>query len=226
VVNTLLTELDGLESRGQVYVIGATNRPDMIDPAMCRPGRLDKLLYVDLPTKEERGEILKTITAKMPLQRDGARGDEAMLSRLAEDVRMQGFSGADLANLAREAAVGALKEALRSGRQRLDGMDGQQLEHARGLGDGAGAGAGSSGSAVQVVITETHFLEALDKVSPSVSVQQRAKYAQLRSRLSGNPAGKGRKAEVNGTQLPNGVGGTDAAGPGPAPGGEGAAMAT
>lgn len=221
-VNTLLTELDGLESRGQVYVIGATNRPDMIDPAMCRPGRLDKLLYVDLPTKEERGEILKTITAKMPLQRNGARGDEAMLSRLAEDARMQGFSGADLANLAREAAVGALKEALRSGRQRLDGVDGQQLEHARGLGDASGVG--GSGSAVQVVITETHFLEALDKVSPSVNVQQRAKYAQLRSRLSGNPAGKGRKAEVNGTQLPNGVGGTDAAGAERE--GEGAAMAT
>lgn len=198
----------------------------MIDPAMCRPGRLDKLLYVDLPTKEERGEILKTITAKMPLQRDGAQGDEAMLSRLAEDTRMQGFSGADLANLAREAAVGALKEALRSSRQRLDGVDGQQLEHARGLAEGAGA----SGSGLQVVITETHFLEALDKVSPSVSVQQRAKYAQLRSRLSGNPAGKGRKAEVNGTQLPNGVGGTDAAGAGPGAevGGEreGAAMAT
>ncbi|PWN19107.1 AAA-domain-containing protein [Microstroma glucosiphilum] len=222
VVNTLLTELDGLESRGQVYVIGATNRPDMIDPAMCRPGRLDKLLYVDLPTKEERGEILKTITAKMPLQRNGAGGDEAMLGRLAEDARMQGFSGADLANLAREAAVGALKEALRSSRQKLNGtsIDGQHFEPARGLAEG-GLGGG-----LQVVITETHFLEALDKVSPSVSVQQRAKYAQLRSRLSGNPAGKGRKAEVNGTQLPNGVGGTDAAESGAERGGEGAAMAT
>ena len=48
VVNTLLTELDGLDARKSVYVIAATNRPDMIDPAMCRPGRLDKLLYVDL----------------------------------------------------------------------------------------------------------------------------------------------------------------------------------
>ena len=61
VVNTLLTELDGLNDRKGVFVIGATNRPDMIDPAMLRPGRLDKTLYIELPTPEERLEILKTL---------------------------------------------------------------------------------------------------------------------------------------------------------------------
>ncbi|TFK80300.1 AAA-domain-containing protein, partial [Polyporus arcularius HHB13444] len=64
VVNTLLTELDGLDARKSVYVIAATNRPDMIDPAMCRPGRLDKLLYVDLPTADERAEIVRKMTRK------------------------------------------------------------------------------------------------------------------------------------------------------------------
>jgi len=59
VVNQLLIELDGLEERRDVFVIAATNRPDMIDPAMLRPGRLDKLLYVPLPTPEERAQILK-----------------------------------------------------------------------------------------------------------------------------------------------------------------------
>ena len=54
VVNQLLTEMDGLEDRRGVFVIAATNRPDIIDPAMLRPGRLDKLLYVPLPTKEDR----------------------------------------------------------------------------------------------------------------------------------------------------------------------------
>lgn len=54
VVNQLLTELDGVDGRKDVYVIGATNRPDMIDPAMLRPGRLDKLLYVPLPSLSQR----------------------------------------------------------------------------------------------------------------------------------------------------------------------------
>ena len=71
VVNTLLTELDGLNDRKGVFVIGATNRPDMIDPAMLRPGRLDKTLYIELPTPEERLEILKTLvrTNNSPLQK-------------------------------------------------------------------------------------------------------------------------------------------------------------
>lgn len=170
VVNTLLTELDGLESRGQVYVIGATNRPDMIDPAMCRPGRLDKLLYVDLPNAGERLEILKTLSHKTPLVR---QGDEAVdLPAVATDVRAEGYSGADLANLVREAAVTALRAALSSS---------SYSEATNGV-----------RAPPQVLISQTDFLRALDKTSPSVSSAQRAKYRVLRSRLSGNPAGKGR----------------------------------
>ena len=70
VVNQLLTEMDGLEDRKGVFVIAATNRPDIIDPAMLRPGRLDKLLYVPLPTKEDRHQILQTVTKKLPLSDD------------------------------------------------------------------------------------------------------------------------------------------------------------
>ena len=66
-VNMLLTELDGLEERKQVFVIAATNRPDIIDPAMLRPGRLDKLLLVPLPSPEDRCSILKTVTKHTPL---------------------------------------------------------------------------------------------------------------------------------------------------------------
>ncbi|KAG1648613.1 Nuclear valosin-containing protein-like [Nymphon striatum] len=63
VVDQLLTEMDGLESRKQVHVLGATNRPEIIDPAMLRPGRFDKILYVGLPNKMDREDILKTITS-------------------------------------------------------------------------------------------------------------------------------------------------------------------
>tara|TARA_B110000285_G_C15074292_1_gene589810 strand:+ start:917 stop:1117 length:201 start_codon:yes stop_codon:yes gene_type:complete len=64
--------MDGLEDRKGVFVIAATNRPDIIDPAMLRPGRLDKLLYVPLPTKEDRFSILETVTKKLPLDTDVA----------------------------------------------------------------------------------------------------------------------------------------------------------
>lgn len=69
VVNQLLTEMDGLEERRDVFVIAATNRPDIIDPAMLRPGRLDKLLYVPLPSEQDRLSILKTVTRKLPVSK-------------------------------------------------------------------------------------------------------------------------------------------------------------
>lgn len=106
VVNQLLTEMDGLNDRRDVYVIAATNRPDIIDPAMLRPGRLDKLLFVPLPDAAERCSILHTITGKQP------RAADVDFSAIAADPRCQRFSGADLAALAREASLECLKEFL------------------------------------------------------------------------------------------------------------------
>lgn len=104
-MNTLLTEMDGMVGRKQVFVIAATNRPDMIDPAMLRPGRLDKALYVDLPDLRERHEILKTLTRKTPLSAD------VNLLSIAGHESCEGMSGADLSSLVREAAVTALRAA-------------------------------------------------------------------------------------------------------------------
>jgi ribosome biogenesis ATPase len=111
VVNQLLTEMDGLEDRRGVFVIAATNRPDIIDPAMLRPGRLDKLLYVPLPTKEDRHQILKTVTAKLPIASD------VDLKTIGHSEHCEGFSGADLSALVREAQMSALKQAMESGQQ-------------------------------------------------------------------------------------------------------------
>lgn len=102
VVNQLLTELDGLESRRNVFVIAATNRPDIIDPAMLRPGRLDKLLYVPLPGKDDRLSILTTLCRKTPL----AAG--VCLQTIAANECCEGYSGADLQSLVREATLNAL----------------------------------------------------------------------------------------------------------------------
>ncbi|CAG9333548.1 unnamed protein product [Blepharisma stoltei] len=102
VVNQLLTELNGLQDRRQVFVIAATNRPDIIDPAMLRPGRLDKILFVPLPEEGERKSILQALTRSSPLDSD------INLDLLAE--KTVGFSGADLSSLVREAACLALRQ--------------------------------------------------------------------------------------------------------------------
>jgi len=89
--------MDGLDERRDVFVIAATNRPDIIDPAMLRPGRLDKLLYVPLPTSEDRLQILQTLTRSLPL-------DPSLdLVPVACSLSCDGYSGADLSALVREA---------------------------------------------------------------------------------------------------------------------------
>jgi ribosome biogenesis ATPase len=107
VVNQLLTEMDGLEERKQVFIIAATNRPDIIDPAMLRPGRLDKLLYVPLPDYNDRLSIMSTIARKIPLL------PEIDLKVVAKNKRLEGFSGADLASLMREAQLHCVKRLVK-----------------------------------------------------------------------------------------------------------------
>ncbi|KAF7549892.1 hypothetical protein G7Z17_g6091 [Cylindrodendrum hubeiense] len=107
VVNALLTELDGAQGRAGVYVIGTTNRPDMIDPAMLRPGRLSVRLFVDLPTADERTDILRAVYRT---NHPGAGPEElAQLDAIALDSRCDGFSGADLDGLHIKAAENTLK---------------------------------------------------------------------------------------------------------------------
>ncbi|POS84435.1 hypothetical protein EPUL_002297 [Erysiphe pulchra] len=110
VVNTLLTELDGLSNRAGIYVIAATNRPDMIDPAMLRPGRLGTSVFVDLPTESERVEILKALYKNVLPQ--ASEEEVLVLENVARDARCEGFSGADLSSLHQSAAIAALKRTM------------------------------------------------------------------------------------------------------------------
>ncbi len=104
VVAQLLTMMDGLEERGQVVVIGATNRIDAIDPALRRPGRFDREIEIGVPDRNERIEILQIHTRGMPLS------GEVKLDDIAD--RTHGFVGADISALAREAAMKALRRYL------------------------------------------------------------------------------------------------------------------
>ncbi|KAG0280694.1 hypothetical protein BGZ95_009161 [Linnemannia exigua] len=180
VVNTLLTELDGMENRAAVYVIAATNRPDMIDPAMLRPGRLDKLLYVQLPTMEERLDILQTLSKKTPL------ADDVKLELVASDERCENFSGADLASLVREAGMSALRTTLKVLNDM--GKAGEKLDDNRGqafIGEG---GPSDDLLSTPILVTLNDFDTAFTKVSPSVSVQDKKKYDTLHVKFGGGSA--------------------------------------
>lgn len=106
VISQLLTELDGLEKLENIVVIGATNRPDLIDSALLRPGRFDRLLLVPAPDKKARLEIFKIHTRGMPLAKD------VNLNALAAEAG--GYAGSDIAALCREAAMLVLRENMKS----------------------------------------------------------------------------------------------------------------
>jgi ribosome biogenesis ATPase len=137
VVNQLLTEMDGIEERKGVFLMAATNRPDIVDPAVLRPGRLDKILYVGLPDEHDRADILRAVT------KDGKKppiADDVDMDELAAVTN--GFTGADLAGLIRQAALQSLKSSI-TGVVDVDEED--------------------------LVVKKEHILEALANVKPSVS---------------------------------------------------------
>lgn len=107
VVNALLTELDGAQDRTGVYVIGTTNRPEMIDEAILRPGRLGTQLFIDLPTRPERVDILRAIYRTR--HENPAPTSLEDLAAVAQDKRCKDFSGADLSGLHAKAAESALE---------------------------------------------------------------------------------------------------------------------
>jgi transitional endoplasmic reticulum ATPase len=104
VVNTILAEMDGLEELGSVVVIGATNRPNLIDPALLRPGRFDELIYVSVPDRAGRRHILGIHAQKMPV------GADVDLDSLAD--RTERFTGADIEDLVRRAGMFALRDSI------------------------------------------------------------------------------------------------------------------
>lgn len=104
VINQLLVELDGIESRSGVIIIATTNRPDLVDSAFLRPGRFDRLIYVEAPDLEGRTRILEVHGKSMPL------ADDMSFKKIA--LMTEGYSGADLENLCREAGMMAIREKM------------------------------------------------------------------------------------------------------------------
>lgn len=138
-VNQLLTEMDGIEERKGVFLMAATNRPDIVDPAVLRPGRLDKILYVGLPEASDRVDILKALTKNGCKPELADDVDFIMISKMTE-----GYTGADLAGLVRQASLQTLKESI----------DGDETND-------------------DLKVYKTHFIDAIKKLKPSVGEQVR-----------------------------------------------------
>ncbi|MCY0849285.1 CDC48 family AAA ATPase [Sulfuracidifex metallicus] len=152
-VNQLLAEMDGVEKLENVIIIAATNRPDILDPALLRPGRFEKLLYVPPPDVTSRKDILKVHTRGIPLSGD------TDLEEIAN--RTEGYTGADIAALVREAAMRAVRESMRvcidvateKCGQNQDCKDKEVKECMKN----------------KVEVRPKHFAEAMVKIKPSVT---------------------------------------------------------
>jgi len=152
VVSQLLTELDGLESLEDVVVIATTNRPDLIDSALLRPGRLDRHVHVPVPDEEARRKILEVHTREKPL------ADDVDLDALAR--KTEGYVGADIEAVAREASMNASREFIGSVAREE-------------VGESVG----------NVRVTMAHFEDALDEVNPSVTAETRERYEEIEKRF-------------------------------------------
>jgi len=164
VINQILTEMDGMGAKKSVFIIGATNRPDIIDPAVLRPGRLDQLIYIPLPDEGSRVNILKSVLRKSPVASDV---DIPFLART-----LHGFSGADLTEICQRAAKMAIRESIEKE---------IEMEKER-------AASGADGMDADVVdpvpeITKFHFEESMKHARRSVSDNDIRKYEMFSQTL-------------------------------------------
>jgi len=147
VVSQLLTEMDGLEELKDVIVIAATNRPDMVDPALLRPGRLDRLIYIQPPDRETRQRIFEVHLRGKPIGGDIAIEE---LARITDK-----YVGADIAAIVKEAVMAALREFLASG------IPEEQVPRE---------------ASQQIIVMRRHFETALRSVKPTLSPQAQAEF--------------------------------------------------
>ncbi|QLC32675.1 CDC48 family AAA ATPase [Halarchaeum sp. CBA1220] len=164
VVSQLLTELDGIEDLEDVVVVATTNRPDLIDSALLRPGRLDRHIHVPVPDRDARRAILDVHTEHKPL------ADDVDLDRVAR--RTEGFVGADLEALVREATMAATREFVNT----VSPED-------------------AADSVGNVRVTMAHFEQALEEVHASVDEEVREQYDEIEERFeTAEPVEEGERA--------------------------------
>jgi len=173
VINQILTEIDGVGARKNVFVIGATNRPDILDPAVIRPGRLDQLIYIPLPDLKSRTAIFKAQLRKAPLD---PSVDIEVLARSTN-----GFSGADLSEICTTASKLAIREAILAAEERMKKIESGEIEEDD----------GSSEVSENMLIGKKHFNFAMSRARRSVSEQDLALFEEFAEKQK---AGRGEAA--------------------------------
>ncbi|KAG9313186.1 P-loop containing nucleoside triphosphate hydrolase protein [Chiua virens] len=171
VLNQILTEMDGMNTKKNVFIIGATNRPDQIDLALLRPGRLDQLIYIPLPDEASRLSILKAQLKKSPVASD------VDLNFLAKSTH--GFSGADLTEICQRAAKLAIRESIESDVRRQR----EKREKEEAAGEDADAEMDEEEDDPVPQITKDHFEEAMKYARRSVSDQDIRRYEMFSQNL-------------------------------------------
>lgn len=151
VINQILSEIDGMGSGKTLFIIGATNRPDILDPGIMRPGRLDQLIYIPLPDLESRVSIFKANLRKSPI------GEDVEIQQLADVT--EGFSGADITEICQRAAKNAIRDSITAQIERQKRVEAGELtqEEADALPDPV------------PFITSAHFEASMSKARRSVS---------------------------------------------------------
>lgn len=171
VMNQLLTEMDGMGGNQNVFVIGATNRPDIIDPALMRPGRLDQLMYIPVPDPAARAAILKATLKKSPVDLTDAQ----MATIVAKTDK---FSGADIAEICRAASRVAIKEHIMAVEQNRKRREAAADEAGEELSEE------EDDENVTAKIKPRHFVEAMRGARRSISDEDLRKYSHFADKLS------------------------------------------
>jgi len=168
IVNQLLAEMDGIEKLENVVIIAATNRPDILDPALLRPGRFDRLIYVPPPDKRARAEILKVHTRNVPLAED------ITLDELAE--KTEGYTGADIEALVREATINAMRKI-------FNDCDKKAKDQCQNNVDCYNSKMRDCMNNAKVIVTKEDFNKALEVVKPSLTAADIQRYERLAKEL-------------------------------------------
>jgi peroxin-1 len=178
VVNQLLTFLDGVESRSGVYVMAATSRPDLVDPALLRPGRLDKQLLCGFPTANERANILLTVSRKMDLSQ-AALQEVAVMAHAPEAELL---TGADLQAIMYSAQLDVVHSGLVD-EAKVDAGD----VDVKAKKDRQGELEGEETTSPSVrMIEPSHLRKAMELARPSVSLAERERYTRIYDAFAGD----------------------------------------
>jgi transitional endoplasmic reticulum ATPase len=203
VINQILTEIDGVGARKNVFVIGATNRPDILDPAVIRPGRLDQLIYIPLPDLKSRMAIFKAQLRKAPVD------PEIDIEVLARSTH--GFSGADIAEICTTASKLAIREAILDAEERAKKVEElDDNDEVVAIDSSKRSGETTKAVGEKMLITKRHFNFAMSRARRSVTEKDLALFEEFAEKQR---AGRG-EAATNfkfGDDNVSGVGGDELA---------------